>query len=278
MNAFALVHFGDKIKYLELEILFCINLRKYTKHNIIYLYSINDTPASFVTTMQKYCNCVMPYDDNNITYNVKFNSIYKHFNILRTCNFIFAYTLIQYHKICLLESDMIIMQNMDDIFELNTPSMLVYRDNIIDNYRLYGKKIRFADLNTNGGVMVIKPSLTKYREYLKNMKQVIESAYDFPNEMLFLLSNSYFYNLPYKYNAYAKEYELRNIRDKYELDMKKYVKLLHFKCSVYKHLDIIRDGYLKKYEKTHPLLFHFLSQYEKTIYNKYADELNKIAV
>jgi hypothetical protein len=278
MNAFVLIHFGDKIKYLELEILFCINLRKYTDHDIIYLYSVNDTPASFVTIMEKYCTYIVPYDDNNITYNIKFNSIYSHFNILRTCNFIFAYKLVQYQKICILESDMIIMQNMDDIFDLRTPSMLVYRDNILDNYRLYGKNIDFASLNTNGGVMVIKPSLIKFREYLKNIKHVIESVYNFPNEMLFLLSNTYFFNLPYKYNAYAKEYELRNIQDKYGLDMKKYVKLLHFKCTIYKHLDIIRDNFLKKYEKSHPLLFYFLSQYVKTIYSKHANELNKITI
>jgi len=38
MNAFVLIHFGDKTKYLELEILFCINLRKYTDHDIIYCF------------------------------------------------------------------------------------------------------------------------------------------------------------------------------------------------------------------------------------------------
>lgn len=266
MNAFVLVHFGDKVKYLEYEILFCFNLRKYTQYDIIYLYSITDTPPSFVTTMEKYCTYVMPYDDNNITYNIKFNSVYKHFNILRTCNFIFAYKLIKYEKICILESDMIVMQNMDDIFELRTPSILVYRDNIIENYRLYGKNIDFATLNTNGGVMVIKPSLIKFREYIKNMQRVIDAEYKYPNEMLFLLTNTYCFNLPYKYNAYAKEYELQDIQTKYGLDMKTYVKLLHFKCTIYKHLDIIRDDYVKTYEKKHPLMFYFLTKYEKTIY------------
>ena len=44
MYAFSLIHFGDKLKYLELEIYLVIMLRKHTKYDIIYLYSINDTP------------------------------------------------------------------------------------------------------------------------------------------------------------------------------------------------------------------------------------------
>ena len=66
MNAFVLVHFGDKQKYLELEIYFIKNLRENTKNDIIYLYSIIDTPKTFINIMKKYCDHVIPYDDNNI--------------------------------------------------------------------------------------------------------------------------------------------------------------------------------------------------------------------
>lgn len=86
--AFVMVHFGDKPKYLELEIYLSIMLRKNSKNDIIYLYSITDTPKLFINIMKKYCTHVIPYDDNNITYNIKnFTSIYQHFNTLRTCNF-----------------------------------------------------------------------------------------------------------------------------------------------------------------------------------------------
>ena len=37
--------------------------------------------------------------------------------------------------------------------------------------------------------MLIKPSLSKYNQYLKNLKKVIEKGYDYPNEALFLLTN-----------------------------------------------------------------------------------------
>ena len=44
---YALIHFGNNPKYLELEIYFLLNLRKYTKYDITYLYSINDTPSIY---------------------------------------------------------------------------------------------------------------------------------------------------------------------------------------------------------------------------------------
>ena len=140
MNAFVIIHFGDKIKYLELEIYFVKNLRENTKNDIIYLYSITDTPKIFVDTMSKYCNRVIPYDDNNITYNIDFSSFYSHFNLLRGCNFIFAYKLIEYRKICIIESDMMIMKNIDDIFELKEPAVLLFQEaekaNILQNYKI----------------------------------------------------------------------------------------------------------------------------------------------
>jgi hypothetical protein len=276
MNAFVLVHFGDKPKYLELEIYLCINLRKNTKNHIIYLYSINDTPTKFIDIMKKYCDYIIPYDDNNITYNVQFASVYSHFNILRTCNFIFAYQLIQYKKICLIESDMIITNNIDDIFKLKTPSMLVYENNILDNYKLDSKKCDFLKLNTNGGIMLIKPSISKFNKYLKNLKKVIEINYKYPNEILFLLTNNIIYNLPYKYNSHAAQYELFDMEKKYNINIKEYTLILHFKCKEHKHIDIIRDGYLEDMKDKKYLVYYFLKKYKKDYYDKYHNNISKI--
>jgi hypothetical protein len=276
MNAFVLVHFGDKVKYLELEIYLCINLRKNTKYDIIYLYSINDTPIKFVNIMKKYCNYTIPYDDNNITYNVPFLSFYSHFNTLRTCNFIFAYQLTQYKKLCLLESDMIITGNIDDIFNLKTPSILVYNYNMLENYKIDSKKVDFTKLNTNGGIMLIKPSLNKYKLHLKNIKYIIDKKYDYPNESLFLHTNKIIYNLPYKYNSHANQYELIDIQKKYKLNIKEYSLILHFKSKQYKQIDIIKDGYLEKMEKEKYLVYYFLKKYKKEYYDEYTKKIEKI--
>jgi hypothetical protein len=92
-NAYATIHFGSNPVYLELELYFFIMLRKYTTNDILYLYSVTDTPKYFVDAVRPFVTDVVPYDDTGITYNVKFESGYTNFNTLRTCNFIFAYNL-----------------------------------------------------------------------------------------------------------------------------------------------------------------------------------------
>ena len=276
MNAFVIIHFGDKVKYFELEIYLIINLRRNTKNDIIYLYSINDTPTKFINIMKRFCDNVIPYDDNNITYNVEYSSFYSHFNILRTCNFIFAYKLLKYNKICLIESDMIITGNIDDIFNLKTPSMLIYNDNILENCKFDNKKNDFTKFNTNGGIMLIKPSMSKYKKCLKSLKYIIEKKYDFPNESLFLYINNIIYNLPYKYNGHANQRELINIEKKYNINIKKYLLIIHFKCKEYKQIDIIRDGYLESLKNDKYLIYYFLNIYKKEYYDKYNKIVTKI--
>ena len=127
MEAFVLIHFGDKVKYLEYELYFLSNLRNFTKKDIVYLYSIHDTPNKFIKSIKDLdLNIkVKGYNDKNITFDInkKFKSSYDHFNTLRTCNFIFAYLLTEYKKVCILESDMVIMNSIDKIFELNCPTV-----------------------------------------------------------------------------------------------------------------------------------------------------------
>ena len=114
-NAFAIIHFGSNPVYLELELYFFKMLRQYTRNDILYLYSVNDTPPAFVEAIGPLVTSTIPYDDRKITYDVSFKSEYTNFNTLRTCNFIFAYTLEKYNKICIIESDMVIMKNLDPI-------------------------------------------------------------------------------------------------------------------------------------------------------------------
>ena len=185
--AFVIIHFGDKVKYLELEIYTSIMLKKNTNHDIIYLYSINDTPKHFINIMKQYCTHTIPYDDNNITYNITdFTSIYEHFNTIRTCNFLFAFNLTQYEKICIVESDIIIMRNIDDIFDLKAPASVCYYDKnkenkhlFLENYKINLDNKYFMDecrtkSYMNGGVILLKPSLAKYKTCLTKLKLIIK--------------------------------------------------------------------------------------------------------
>jgi hypothetical protein len=274
MFAFVLNHFGSNNKYLELELYFIMNLKKYTKYDIVYLYSINDTPTIFVNIFKNICNKVVSYDDNDITYNIKFNSSYKHFNILRTSNYLFAYKLTEYKKICIIESDMIVLKNIDNIFNLNTPSILINTDlnlknnqNILDNFKITNKNVDFNSLDTNGGIMLLTPSLQKYNQCIETIKFIIDNNFIFPNESLFLHTNKTIYNIPYKYNINAKEYDIKNHINKYKIkNFKNYAVLLHFKITTYKHIDIIRDNYLEKMKYTKPILYDLIYKYYNEIY------------
>lgn len=281
--AFVIIHFGDKLKYLELEIYVSIMLKNNSKNDIIYLYSQNDTPNYFVDTMKNYCKETIPYDDNEITYNIKkFKSLYEHFNTLRTCNFLYAYKLIQYKKICIIESDMIILKNIDDIFELKTPSVMAYYDlsKILQNYKIeinIKKDLEECSKksNINGGVMLIKPSLTKYNVYLNNIKKIIDYNCIYPNETLFLISNKIIYNLPYKYNGV--QFNLEKYSNLFKINMKNYLSIVHMNAKEYKHVDIIRDKWLNKMKNNNrkKLLYYFIKIFKDTYYDKYEDKLNK---
>lgn len=280
MYAFVLIHFGDNPKYLELEIYTIMMLKKNTKYDIIYLYSINDTPKYFIEIMSKLCTKVMEFDDKGITYDIKnFTSLYKHFNTLRTCDFLFAYKLISYKKVCIIESDMIILKNIDEIFNLNTPSVLTfYNENkILENYKInidINKNLEKCSKvsHINGGVILIKPSIEKYNILLKNIKKIITNNCIYPNETLFLISNKTIYNLPYKYNGI--QFNLNKYSKKFNLDIKEYVSIIHMNAKEFKHIDIIRDNWLNKLKKSNnnkKILYNFILFFK----NNYFDKLNK---
>jgi hypothetical protein len=277
-NAFVIIHFGNNIKYLELELYFIINLKKFTKYEILYMYSINDTPIEYIKIIEKLNILCIKYDDANITYNIKnFSSQYARFNTLRTCNFIFAYNLIKYNKICIIECDMIITKNIDNIFDLNFPSILYYNEDMTkhdENYLLEKKtKKSILDLCTNkseynGGVLLIKPSIQMFNLYKKNIKMIINNNCIFPNETLFIYTNSKkIYNLPIMYNKskyYLKRYS------KYNSIFINYI--YHFN-SEYKHLDLIKDNYLDNVDDFQKNL---LLYFKKNIYDINFKKVNKL--
>lgn len=274
-NAFVIIHFGNNIKYLELEIYFAINLRDMTKHDIIYMYSINDTPKSFVRIMKKYVTKTIPYDDTNIIYNIK-EIPYRGFNALRTCNYIFAYTLHDYEKICIIESDIIIKANIDSIFDLNVPAAIYYESNPFTNEKIIPKILGKGSL-LNGGVLVIHPSIKLFNKSIQNIPKILD--YEYPNEALFALTNkSNFYTLPFRYNGVSsivdKSKQVHKILQKYKFTLKN-IDCFHFSGNIYKYLDYIRDGFYNKYPNK-LILTYFLNFFKQKYYDKYNVEITKV--
>jgi hypothetical protein len=244
MFAFVINHFGDNKNYLRPELYFFFNLRKNTNHDIIYLHSI-DTPQSFVDAIYSLnlnIKCVQ-YDDSKMT-NIIYKSVYNKFNILRTCNFIFAYKLKKYEKVCILEADMIIESNIDDIFNLQTPSILCYglnNNDILTNKEIIPTEKDVynvlngipSDIDTNGGVILLKPSKSTFKKLKKTLKLIIKKECMFPNEALFLCTIKKYYNLPIMYNMshfFIKKYKITEP-----------IKIIHYNNTQYKPLFIIED-------------------------------------
>jgi lipopolysaccharide biosynthesis glycosyltransferase len=222
-------------------------LRQYTRNDIVYLFSVNDTPPAFVDAVRPLVTEVIPYDDRGITYEIPFKSEYKNFNTLRTCNFIFAYTLDKYDKVCIIESDMVIMKNLDPIFNLKTPAVLTYyigdrnlkfhdrvrndRRDVLDKCRDMGR--------INGGVMVINPSPRLFAEYKAKIVDVVQRNCKYPNETLFEYVNNDYFNLPVQYNL--SHYHAQPARlQSYQLDPGD-IFVYHFNETDYKHIDIIKN-------------------------------------
>lgn len=275
-NAFVIIHFGNNPKYLELEVYFLEMLKLNTKHDIIYMYSITDTPKEYVKIIESIFIKTIPYDDNNITFNIKnFSSTYMSFNTLRTCNFLFAYKLIEYDKICIVESDMVISQNIDSIFDLKSPAILYYNKIISQQNKNELIKINKEEIihdcndksNFNGGVLLFKPSIEMYNKFIINIKLVIKNNCKYPNETLFAYTLEYIYNLPIKYNF--SHYFLNY--NKYKLDN---VYIYHFNSTTYKPLDIIKDNYIDKEKNYKKKLI--VEYFKKNIYDKNYKNINKL--
>ncbi len=285
-NAFILLHFGDKIKYLELEIYFLINLRKFTNQDILYLYSIHDTPKEFIKIIKPYCTKTIGCDDKDLTYGFKYESHYEHFNILRVCNYIFGYLCTEYKKICYIESDMIVMKNLDDIFNLKTPAILscttkinkkCYENDIVNINRNQTLNECKKDSFVQGGLMVFEPSKEKFKEYLENLKIVIKNNCKFPTGTVWWLSNPVVYNLPIYYNF--SHYRFWLIEKNPELFDKVYI--FHFNNSVLKPIDYIKEskGNFEekgKYKIASKICNWFNHNFYKFYYEKVNLELKKI--
>ncbi len=282
-DAFAVIHFGVNPIYLELELYFFKMLRQYTRNDIVYLYSVNDTPAGFVDAVRPLVTEVVPYDDRGITYEVSFKSGYANFNTLRTCNFIFAYTLEKYNKVCIIESDMVIMKNIDAIFGLKAPAAVTYL--VGDRNLKYNDRVKTVEQEVlekchdmgriNGGVMLIHPSVALFEEYKSKIVDVVQRECKYPNETLFEYVNREYYNLPIQYNL-SHYLAKGNKLAEYRLSPSDIV-VFHFNETKYKHIDIIKnpvdengDNWLqiikreKKYEvKKLPILHYKASVFDK---------------
>lgn len=268
-EAFVLIHFGNNIKYFELELYFIQMLKKNTNRDYIYLYSVIDTPKEWVEIMKSQFTKVKSYNDQIILDAVNFKSHYEHFNTLRTCAYLFAYNLIEYNKICIIESDMLIMSNLDDIFKLKSPSVLfvdLNKNEInLNNKVNYNKNHNCSEGSlVNGGILLFKPDKKKYNKAIKLLPEIIEKNCKYPNEELFLQTENIVHNIPIIYN-YCHYNLIKKLN-------KTPIKIIHFNETKYKYLDIVKNNFVNKFKEKRDAIEFFKVNY----YNQYNDIINKL--
>jgi hypothetical protein len=280
-NAYVLCHFGSNIKYFELELYFVLMLKANTGPNIdiIYLYSEIDTPIEWVKIMDKYFDKTIGYNDKFILdafEQSEFKSNYKHFNTLRTCAFLFAYELINYNLICIVESDMVLLNTLDPLFKMKYPATLFINyglsKNILNTNNLIKYKQNYKNCekrsNINGGILLFKPNINKLNYAKKEILNVIKNNCINPNEELFLNIETKFnktiYNIPiiYNYSHYELSKKLNTAP----------IRNLHFNETKFKYLDIIRSNYVNKFKEKIEIVNFFKSEY----YDKYHDLIDSI--
>jgi hypothetical protein len=197
--AYVVIHFGTAPKYFEMELMLLYNLMHHrAAYPIVYLYA-NDTPREFFETFQRVGGDAVElqsYDDDYIKACVDESpteTYAKRLSAARTCGIAHALTLTKYSKVCIVESDIVFIRPIDDIFWLCAPSIVVYKE---ERDEVYG-----PTNNVNGGVMLLAPDADEF----ERVKALTEQAHadPYPSERLYKLAYPRYYEspLPRKYNT-----------------------------------------------------------------------------
>lgn len=281
MYAYVLTHFGSNIKYLEYEIYTVLMLQSISNYDIVYLYNSADTPEIFAETMKNLNVKVKKYDDTIISkYIEMFKSKYEHFNTLKTCQFIYAYLLEEYEKVCIVESDMIFVKGFENVFNCKAPAILYYAQDVSKHHTNHEIQINSEEIlkvcntnsNTNGGIMLFVPDKKMFKKYVELFEKIITNQCVYPNETLFLIGNKKIYNLPMKFN-----YSHYKVTSKNKHEILNY----HFHNTTFKVVDIIKDDYIEKLNRDEKVK-NIVRWFKKNFYDNHnvyvSSILNKIAL
>lgn len=265
--AYVLFHYGNSIKDLELEIYLLLYLKKITNHDLIYFYSISDTPSDYITTIFPLVTQAIGYTDI-ITANNQFrtNKKYDNYDIFRRCNYIHAYQLIDYNKVCIIENNLLPMGSMDSIFKLNAPAIQCHTiapTQVNHNVRPSSAATIRED-EMDGGVLLLQPNINTYKKCLELLSpEFFDKNKEYAREHLFKISEPNFYNLPIKYNF--SHLFLKHI-SQYPIKIED-VLAFHFNNTRYDHLTIIKDNWkeLRELNEKRVPVMH----YKENVYSAY---------
>lgn len=316
-NAFVLMHFGSNPKYIEYEIYAILMLKNILKNNpnqqknidIVYFYSINDTPDSFLKVIEPFDVKLISFDDKKIIdASLKFNSVYQHFNTLRTCCFVYLNQLTEYNKVCLVESDIILYPKFINVFKLNCPAINFHTHSFLKNKtndrvkKLINKSPEPKPLSIKTKTKTKAKTMKKEKGEeidIHNSSELLNKCIDFspvnggvmlikPDITLLNTFEKIFIKVINANCSYPNEYLfllMFNKKNIYNLPVNynssiypkmKYedVYAYHFYLTNFKQIDYIEDDYIEKvkYSQVKKALYWFKEKF----YDKYNSDIKEI--
>lgn len=237
--AYVSLLYGDSNYFIGALLLGYSLYKTKTQHDKILLIT-NDVPNNQRKVLSKYFKLKqIDFIKSNPKYIHKdrFKDVFTKMNM---------FTLIEYDKIIMLDTDMLILKNIDHLFKLNAPAASssritikhntkIPKDRIIKNGKIVGR--------INAGLMVLKPSINTFNFILKDILE--NKQIDIKHEQDYL---SLYYANDWTYIFFIYNYEvgrsLKNIKYKFKTTD---IYNLHF-SSRYKPWDFLNDEYYNKFK------------------------------
>ena len=134
---------------------------------------------------------------------------------------------------------------------------------------------------TNGGVMLIEPSMRLFETYKDKIQDVVKHTCKYPNETLFEYVNHSYFNMPIQYNL-SHFLAKPHIVAKYGLT-KDEILVFHFNETKFKHIDIIKNpvddsgiNWLENPDPKYAIKKMAVLHYKDTVYDKNRKMISKL--
>jgi lipopolysaccharide biosynthesis glycosyltransferase len=194
------------------------SLRKTNTEADVILMVTEDVPQNQIKLLNDYFN-VVHIKEINVPAELFKDYDYSRFKHVFTK--LEALKFIEYDKIILIDIDMIVIRNIDELFNLNAPSAtsinkkLTHGKIIPKKYMIQQNNPYMVSYGINAGLMLLKPSIEEYNEIIKDLNE--NKNYKFKNpeqEYLSIRYSDKFTHIDVSYNyqfgfAESKGFEFR---------------------------------------------------------------------